>query len=44
MFLGLSVFRTHIHGGVDLCNSLILCGKLIYLDSIADQLTHNLDL
>lgn len=36
--------RTHIHGGVDLSNSFILCGELINLHAITDQLTHDLDL
>lgn len=36
--------RTHIHGGVDLSNSFILCGELIDLHAITDQLTHDLDL
>lgn len=36
--------NTHIHDCIDLCNSLIVRGKLVDLHSIADQLTHDLDL
>lgn len=36
--------NTHIHDRIDLCNSLVVGGKLVDLDSIADQLTHDLDL
>lgn len=35
---------TYIHGGVNLCNSFVLCGELIDLHSIADKLAHDLDL
>ena len=36
--------KTHIHGGVDLCDSFILCGELINLHSVTNQLAHDLDL
>lgn len=35
---------TYIHGGVDLCHSFILCGELINLHAVTDQLAHDLDL
>lgn len=35
---------THIHDCIDLCDSLVICGKLVDLDPVADQLTHDLDL
>lgn len=34
----------HIHDCVDLGNSLVISGKLVDLDPIADQLAHDLDL
>lgn len=34
----------HIHDCINLGNSLIIRGKLVDLDPIADQLTHDLDL
>lgn len=34
---------TYIHHGVDLCHSIVISGKLVDLDSVADQLTHDLD-
>lgn len=36
--------NAHIHDCVNLCNSLIICGKLVDLDPVADQLAHDLDL
>lgn len=36
--------NTHIHDRINLCNSFIIRGKLVDLDPIADQLTHDLDL
>lgn len=33
----------YIHGWVDLCHSLIVGGKLVDLDTIANQLARNLD-
>lgn len=33
---------TYVHGGVDLTDSVIVCWELIYLDTVAHQLTHNL--
>lgn len=35
---------THIHDGINLRNSLVICGKLVDLHPIADQLAHDLDL
>lgn len=36
--------NTHIHDGINLCNRLVISGKLVDLDPIADQLAHDLDL
>lgn len=36
--------NTHIHDCINLCHSLIISGKLVDLDPIADQLAHDLDL
>lgn len=33
---------TYVHGGVDLADGFIVCWKLIYLDTVAHQLTHYL--
>lgn len=33
---------TYVHGGVDLTDGLIVCRELIYLHTVAHQLTHNL--
>lgn len=33
---------TYVHGGVDLTDGFIVCWELIYLDTVAHQLTHNL--
>ena len=38
------MFRAYIHCGVDLGDGLIVHRKLIDLDTITDQLTHDLDL
>lgn len=35
---------THIHDCINLSNGLVVSGKLVDLDSVADQLTHDLDL
>lgn len=35
---------TYIHGGVDLSNRLIIGGKLVDLDSVADQLAGDFEL
>lgn len=35
---------THIHGGVDLCDCVVVCGELIDLHSVAHQLTHDFNL
>lgn len=34
----------YIHGCVDLCYGLIIQGKLVDLDAVADQLAHDFDL
>lgn len=44
IMLGSCPARTHVHGGVDLCDSFILCGELINLHAVTDQLAHDLDL
>lgn len=44
IMLGWCPARTHVHGGVDLCDSFILCGELINLHAVTDQLAHDLDL
>lgn len=36
--------ETHIHGGVDLGDCIIVCGELVDLHSVAHQLAHDLDL
>lgn len=36
--------NAHIHDCVNLCNSLVIRGKLVDLDPVADQLAHDLDL
>lgn len=33
----------YIHGGVDLCHRLVISGELVYLNTVADQLTGDLD-
>lgn len=35
--------QPYIHGGVDLCNRLIVGGKLVDLHAIANQLTCDFD-
>lgn len=35
---------SYVHGGVDLADGLVVGGKLVDLDAIAYQLTHDLDL
>lgn len=34
---------TYIHGGIDLTDGFVICWELIYLDTVAHQLTHYLD-
>lgn len=34
---------TYVHGGVDLTDGFIIRRELIYLDTVAHQLTHDLD-
>jgi hypothetical protein len=34
---------THVHDCINLGDSLVIGGKLVDLDSVADQLTHDLD-
>lgn len=36
--------RTYAHGRVDLCHRLLIRGELVYLDPVADELTHDLTL
>lgn len=36
--------NTHIHDCINLCNCLVISGKLVDLDPIADQLAHDLNL
>lgn len=35
---------TYIHRGVDFCDGLVICGKLVDLNTVANQLTHDFDL
>lgn len=35
---------THIHGSVDLGDRLVVSRELVDLDTVTDQLTHDLDL
>lgn len=44
VFLSSFSSLAYIHGSVDLTDSLVICGKLVDLDAIAHQLTHDLDL
>lgn len=34
---------THVHGGVDLADGLVVRGELVYLHAVAHQLAHDLD-
>lgn len=36
--------NTHIHDRINLCHGLVISGKLVDLDPVADQLAHDLDL
>lgn len=36
------VSATYIHGGVELCDVLILCRKLVNLHSVTEQLVHDI--
>lgn len=40
----LSYSRTYTHGCINLSHGFFICGELVYLDSIADQLAHDLTL
>lgn len=33
--------KTHVHRGVDFCDGFIIRGKLVDLNTIADQLAHD---
>lgn len=36
--------RSYVHGGVDLADGFVVCRELVYLDAVAHQLAHDLDL
>lgn len=38
------VWSSYVHGRVDFRNSFVVGWKLVYLNTVADQLTHDLDL